>query len=141
MPGPRIGRDKMDNLWTDYLTKFEQQVMIPLYEAESLSIKSEPVPLFPGKLQGGEFGKMVGIDFKYDRVLCFDYYGLFKLSSTIIECKKDLVLAQKKTVIFSPVIHFSSVKIEHIEEYSKDLLLDFVAFKRYIVYLRWTKPV
>lgn len=131
----------MESIWADYRIQLEQKVMIPLYENECEIMKNEPVPLSPGKLQGGLFGKAVGISFDYNRVLSFDYYGLFKLSSTIIECKKDILLAQKKTVILSPVIHFSSIKIEHIERFSKDLLLDFVAFKRYIVYLRWTKPI
>lgn len=127
----------MENQWADYLTQFEQKVMIPLYENGCDSMKNEPVPLFPGKLQGGLFGKAVGLSFNYDRILSFDYYGLFKLSSTIMELKKET----QSPVILSPVIHFSSVKIEHIERYSKELLLDFVAFKRYIVFLRWTKPI
>jgi len=131
----------MENQWAQYLVEFEQKVMIPLYEAGCESMKNEPVPLSPGKLQGGLFGKAVGVRFDYDGVLSFDYYGLFKLSSTIVECKKDILLAQKKSIIYSPVIHFSSVKIEHIEKYSRNLLLDFVAFKRYIVHLRWHNPI
>lgn len=131
----------MENQWTEYLNKFEMNVMVPLFEAECAIIKPEPVPLFPGKLKGGLFGQTVGLNFEYAGILSFDYYGLFKLSTGINDVKKRYLISQKKTTIPAPVIHFSSVKIEHIEEYSKELLLDFVAFKRYIVYLRWNRPI
>lgn len=125
----------METEWKEYLIEFETKVLLPMFESGEYEIKIEPVPLRPGKLQSTPFGAFIGKDFNYASFLSFNYYGLFKPSKEIVSMKSGMT----KTTVKAPVIHFSSVKIEHIERFSKDLIIDFVSFKKFLVSLRWDK--
>lgn len=125
----------MDDTWKKYLIEFETKVLLPMFESGEYEIKTEPVPLRPGKLQDTPFGDFVGKEFNYNSFLSFNYYGLFKPSKEILNTK----IGVSKTTVKAPVIHFSSVKIEHIEKYCKNLIIDFVLFKKFLVSLRWDK--
>jgi len=125
----------MINKWKEYLDNFEMAVLIPMYEKNSYDINLEPVPLRAGKLHKTQFAKFVGKHFVSSHILSFNYYGLFKPSTGLITRKPQ----EHKSTISAPVIHFSSVKLEHIEAYHKEMLLDFVSFKKFLVSLRWEK--
>lgn len=119
--------------WKEYLARFERKVLIPLYEQDVFAVKSEPVPTRTGKLHKTDFGEFIGKSFKYDSPLSFNYYGLFKPSSAFLKGKP----MPGRTTITAPVIHFSSIKVEHLEKLDKKMLLDFVSFKKFLVALRW----
>ena len=125
----------MKNDWKEYLNKFENQILLPLFESGDFLIKPEPVPLRAGKLRKSQFAIFVGADFKYKDILSFNYYGLFKPSTALLQTKPKKGL----NTIKAPVIHFSSIKIDHIEKQHRELLLDFVNFKKFLVALRWKK--
>jgi len=128
-------KERMIEKWKGYLTEFENNILIPMYENGNFKIKSEPVPLRVGKLHKTPFAGFIGKGFEYGSILSFNYYGLFKLSSGLIKIKP----VPGMHIITAPVIHFSSIKVEHIEFYQKELLLDFVSFKKFLVSLRWSK--
>ncbi|MDA3790514.1 MAG: hypothetical protein PF503_18730 [Desulfobacula sp.] len=130
----------MNTQWKEYLDTFEKRLFIPMFEAGN--IQSIPVPLHPGKLHGTPFGEFIGSEFEYGDILSFNYYGLFKNSNKINEIKATCSLNQNGrgwNIIQAPVLNFSSVKIDHLEYYCKDLLLEFVSFKKFLVSLRWGK--
>jgi len=121
--------------WKEYLNQFERKILLPLYESGDLSLKPEPVPLRAGKLKKSLFADFVGTSFEYPHILSFNYYGLFKPSTTLLQTTPP----KGMNTIKAPVIHFSSIKIEHIEKHHRELLLDFVSFKKFLVALRWKK--
>lgn len=119
-----------------YLDAFENEILLKL--AINLNRKAEPVPVKKRKIHNTEFGKFIGISFDYNEILAFNYYGLFKVSSKIIQMQSRY----KKTfptikIINSPTIHFSSIKKEQILQLSPYLYKDFDKFKEYLVKLRW----
>lgn len=121
-----------------YLDQLEQKVMIKGFEVEVFKKKQlEIIPLRKKKLHDTDFAEFVGPEFVYDSVLAFNYYGLFKLSSggskVVDNCK--LAFPNIRTMK-ARVIHFNSVKIEHIKELAPELLSDFPDFKRLLVDLR-----
>lgn len=115
--------------WKEYLEEFEKKVLIGIFE--SVHLKREPVPVRPGKLINSPFGEFIGTSFIYNRAVAFNYYGLFKLSTGL----KNIEFIS--STIKAPVVHFSAVKIEQVEEYCKPLIVDFVSFKKSLVALRW----
>lgn len=123
----------MNKNWKAYLVDFELTVLLPVYMDNS-SLKAEPVPLRIGKLHKTSFFDFIGSSFESNQILSFNYYGLFK-PSTALQRIKPL---QGRSTVNAPVIHFSSIKMDHIEKYNKKLLLEFVSFKKFLVALRWT---
>ena len=80
----------MKNDWKEYLNKFENQILLPLFESGDFLIKPEPVPLRAGKLRKSQFAIFVGADFKYKDILSFNYYGLFKPSTALLQTKPKI---------------------------------------------------
>lgn len=124
----------MKNMWKDYLLEFENKVLLKIYQSSANSMKVEPVPIRPGKLLKTDFGGFIGQSFQHKDLIAFNYYGLFKISSGIINVDRD-----GSNTVMAPVIHFSSVKIEDVEQHCKELIVDFVSFKKSLVVLRWKK--
>jgi hypothetical protein len=97
----------------------------------------EIIPLRKKKLHDTELAAFVGPEFNYKSVLAFNYYGLFKLSSGGTEVVENCKLAFPNIrTMKARVIHFNSVKMEHIKELAPELLNDFPDFKRLLVDLR-----
>jgi len=98
---------------------------------------SEIVPLRKRKLHDTDFAEFIGPEFKYDMVLVFNFYGLFKLSNgakAVVENSKGAF--PNIRTMKARVIHFNSIKIEHIKELAPELLSDFPDFKKFLVDLR-----
>lgn len=119
--------------WDDYLIEFEKTIMIPMHEQGFYERDLEPISFRPSKLCSTCFGMFIKCYFKYPEILALNYYGMIKLSYGLLEQNS----ATKRISIKVPVIHFNSIKMEHIEKFNSDLLPDFVKFKRYLVKLRW----
>lgn len=120
--------------WEEYLVKFEKDIFLDLYQNQDPIVITEPVPLRKGKLSKSPLADFVGNYFESHLILSFNYYGLFKLSTGIQKLQ-----GQKATTVMAKSIHFSSIKIEHLQRYNKNLILDFVNFKKFLVSLRWNK--
>lgn len=124
------------NEMKEYLKEFEKEVLIKLFE--STKRNAEPVPLKKRKIHLTEFGSFIESSFKYNQVLAFDYYGLFKVSKKILSIRAEHIsIFPSIKIINAPVIHFSSVKKEQIQQLAPHLLKDFNQFKKYLVNLRW----
>lgn len=122
----------------DYMTRLEQEVMIIGWEVEMFKSRpAEVVPLRKRKLHDTDFAKFIESSFKYDSVLVFNYYGLFKLSSGAHEVVENSKVAFPNIrTMKAEVVHFNSIKIEYIKELAPDLLADFPDFKKLLVDLR-----
>ncbi len=121
--------------WQSYLNSFEKTVMIPMYQAGIYNQRMELISSRSGKLQNTNFGLFIKRYFEYEDILALNYYGLVKLSTGLSHRNAF----DSKRLIRSPVIHFNSVKIEHIEKFNSDLLPDFVKFKQRLVKLCWDR--
>jgi len=122
----------------EYLHQLEQRIMIKGFEEGVFKEKSpEIIPLRKKKLHDTKFAEFVGPEFKYESVLTFNFYGLFKISSggseVVNNCRKAFPNIR---TMKARVIHFNSVKMEHLKELAPDLLNDFPDFKRFLVDLR-----
>jgi hypothetical protein len=122
-----------------YLEEFEQNVIVEGYKKGIFGErKAEVVPLRRGKLSTSPIGNFVGKQFKFPKLLAINYYGLFKLSDEIfnaVDSVKDIF--HEVRTIKSPVVHFSSVTMEHVREVAPEMLQDFPEFKKHLVELRW----
>jgi len=120
-----------------YLVRFEKEVMIPIFEASDKVVKIN-IPVRPSRLLKTNFGKTVGGQFEYDRILALNYYGLMKVSTGFIEKMKEMK-KEGYTIqsAITPVVYFASVRSSHISKYSPDLSVDFPEFKSKLVDLRW----
>lgn len=124
----------------EYLLQFEKDVLIKLFENVYLTRIPEPVPLKKGKIHNTAFGNFIESAFEFQEVFAIDYYGLFKISTEIIKIKLNHIHTFPAIkIINSPVIHFSSVKKEQVQELAPDLYNDFDNFKKHLVHLRWNK--
>ena len=127
--------------WTKYLVALETSVMVRGNEEGVFKKKAEEiVPLRKTKLHFTPFANFIGSEFEFGSVLAFNYYGLFKISTgtskVVAECR---VAFPNVRTIKAKVIHFNSIKMEHIKELAPDLLPDFPDFKRFLVDLRGFK--
>lgn len=127
----------MDNeKFSQYLKKFEKKVLIAGMEQGILSATDRMVPIKPGRLNTTAFGQALGENFDYHEPLAFDYYGMLKKSSGFVGLWRKYADRFEIKSALAPVIHFASVKVEHINNLDPDLVLDFVAFKKKLVELR-----
>ena len=124
-----------------YLNQFENKVIIEGFKKGIFGKRIEEiVPLRNGKLTSTTFGNYIGRSFVYKALLSINYYGLFKLSTEIINAAKNAeTIFSEIRSIKSPVIHFNSVKIEQVKELAPELVQEYSDFKKYIVDLRWNK--
>lgn len=122
----------------EYLHNLEVKVMLKGH-IDNVFKKSPliEVPLRKKKMNFTDFANFIGEDFIYPEVLSFNYYGLFKISS-----KTKEIVQQNSTAfpglrtIKSRVIHFNSIRMEHVKELAPELLSDFPDFKQFLVNLR-----
>lgn len=121
--------------YLDYLDQLEQTVLIPMFLNESQDKKVIPISLYPGRLTPTTFGLFIQMMYDCEHILALNYYGLIKLSTGILKENIDSRKMQTK----AHMVHFNSLKIEHVEFFNSDLLNDFVKFKNFLVNLRWNK--
>ena len=130
--------NKNDNPFVDYLLRFEKEIMLEGYLSGLFKGSQEKViSLRPGKLDETKLALFLGKEFQSSNVVAFNFYGFHKFSSGLIK-----VVNENKNIfpnikaIKSGIVHFQSVKIEHIQQLQKDLLPGFPDFKKFIVNLR-----
>jgi len=122
----------------EYLYNLEVKVMLKGYSNNVFKKTAIiEVPLRKKKMNFTDFANFIGSDFEFPEVLSFNYYGLFKISS-----KTKEIVQQNSTAfpglrtIKSKVIHFNSIRMEHVKELAPELLSDFPDFKHFLVNLR-----
>jgi hypothetical protein len=128
----------MDNL----LVKVEKRIILEGIRKELISVQEgKVVPLREGKLSSTEFGKFLGKSFDCFDLLAINYYGHFKLSNGI-----DHAVASVNGIfpgvrsILAGIVHFNSIRTEAAREIAgddKDLFIDYVEFKKYLLDLRF----
>jgi hypothetical protein len=125
----------------EYMERFEQEVIVPGFEAKILgNRKEEVVPIRNGKLVNTDFGAFIDRTFFYNGMLSINYYGLFKLSSGIITATANIKkIFPDIRSIKAPVVHFNSIKIEQIKEISPEVFNLFPEFRTEVIRLRWGK--
>ncbi len=128
---------KLTNEMFEYLKKFERKIVIPGYE-RGLFGKIQSVATRRGKLDKSNFSNVVRTNFKYGKPFAIDYYGLIKKSSGFLDIS-SLKRIPLKTSIDAPLVHFASIKIEHISRIDREMLIDFPRFKEAIVNARFNR--
>jgi len=119
-----------------YKERFERNVLLKGLKKGILGRKAL-VSRKKGRLAQSNFGKIMGTLFYSDVPCAFDYYGLVKKSTELL--KK--FVENPSSVIETQVVHFASVKIEHIIELDKSLVEGFPEFKKIVIQLRgFSKP-
>lgn len=130
-----------DKVALEFMNQFEKNIIILGLSKGICSDKKKIVPLRTGKLDKTDFGKFIGKKFKHYGFLAIDYYGHYKLSSGILDKVKSIENTFPDIrCIKVHVVHFSSIKIEQIENIAgKKAVSDFVEYKKKLVALRWSK--
>lgn len=130
-----------DKVALEFAHQFENNIVILGLSKGICSDKRKVVPLRSGKLDKTAFGRFIGRGFKYPGLLAIDYYGHYKLSSGILDKVKSIEdTFPDIRCIKAYVVHFSSIKIEQIENLAgKKAVTDFVEYKKKLVTLRWNK--
>lgn len=118
----------------EYLDQLEQTVMIPWYLDQFKDAKPVPISTRPGRLTATPFGVFIQSVFESDYRLALNYYGLIKVSTAQM---RQNMYCRRQFKVKAVMVHFNSLKIEHIEKYNPELLPDFVKFKNFLVDLRW----
>ena len=123
-----------DNNFKEYLYAFEKSIMIPGVERDVFT-KEGKVAVKECKLCNTPFGEFVGTVLEYNRPMAIDYYGLIKKSTGMMDIVNGYKNIEIKSIIV-PIIHFASIKHEHISSLSPELLSMFTEFKDHLVQLR-----
>jgi hypothetical protein len=122
------------------MNRLENKVIIPgLKQGIFDNSPDKIVPLRAGRLDNTPFGNFVGKTFKCGMLLAINYYGHYKLSSGILSAIESIEdTFPDVRCIKASVVHFNSIKIEHIEKLAdKEMIADFAEFKKQLVSLRW----
>ena len=122
-----------------YMGEFERRILIEGWRRGFWGVW-DSVTVRPGRLARQDIGRFLGTRFTSDHILAIDYYGLTKKSTRFMSMAADLGTHSFKT-INAPVIHFASVKLEHILELAPDLVPKFAEFKESIKFVRFGSSV
>ena len=117
-----------------YLDSFETQVVIKGFEKEMFG-KVGKVTVKDCKLCNTPFGQFIGRVIEYGCPMVVDYYGYIRKSSGMIQLINGYKGIEIKTILV-PVVHFASIKNEHIAELAPELLEGFQEFKGHLIKLR-----
>jgi hypothetical protein len=128
----------MDSL-QQYMQLFEEKVITEGFKQGIFGDrKEETVPLRSGRFSGSPIERFMGKEFEYGKLLAINYYGYFKLSSEVfraVDSVKHIFSGIRSAKC--PVVHFNSIKIDHIAKIDPDMLQQYDEFKKKIVSLRW----
>lgn len=121
-----------------YLKAFETEVLVNAFINGIMGGKNEPTPVRPVKLNKTPFGHFIGHSFKFSDPLAFNYYGMVKVSTGVLEVVQEAEAVFPGLKLMNvPVINFSSIRKEHIYYLAPDLLSNFDQFKEHLIALRW----
>jgi len=127
-----------DRRLLEYMQEFEATVLASAIVIGTAG-RRETLPVRPGKLSRTQFGNVVGDRFYSDVSFAVDYYGLLKRSTALLReidwLREQLSGKQIKTVECM-VVHFASVRIEHVARYNLKLTAEFPLFKSALLLLR-----
>lgn len=124
----------------DYLKKFEQ--MLAQGVKDNIFTKSELVSVRGSRLGKTRFGILMGFIIDSDIDFVIDYYGFFKRSKGFARRIKEYQQSNKKRqikAIETIVVHFPSLRIEHIAKLDPSLVEDFPKFKAFLLTKRGFK--
>jgi len=126
-----------------YLKCFEDKIILSSFGRGQGDIKvvQTIVPLSGGKWMQSELGEFIEKTFDSDFQLSINYYGAFKLSTGLISKveKARQIFPNSVRAVKTNVMHFNSIKMEHIKKYAPELYDDYPEFKKHLVSLRWKK--
>ena len=128
--------------FNEYMDRLETLVLSTIV-ASGLVGKRDTIPVRLGRLSKTAFGRKICLTLQSDVSFAVDYYGMLKKSSSLLQeidwVREQLPGSQIKT-IESLVIHFASVRIEHVARYCPDLIAGFPKFKKTVLVARGFKP-
>ena len=123
----------------EYLMRFENVVIEQGVSSEILGRISR-VPVAKGRLASTVFGRFMGPWIQSDVPFAVDYYGLLKRSSglyqEIMRLQRGLLVGRQLKIISAPVVHFASIKLDHMSRLAPHLLMEFSVFKETILKAR-----
>ncbi len=122
-------------IFLKYLREFEDAVVCQGV-LHGLLGKKELACTRAGKLTKTFFGTMMGNVLASDDFLAVDYYGLLKKSSGFIDALNNRDGGAQVRMVEATVVHFPSIKIEHIAALAPNLVQSFPAFKQEVLRLR-----
>lgn len=119
-----------------YQSDFEAKLISKPLQALA---KEELVAVRPGKMAKSKFAMMLGNTFNLGEPVAIDYYGHFKKSTGLLKWvvvfRKEHMGTQVRMVT-AKVIHFASIKIEHVADFAPELVAGFPQFKDMILKMR-----
>jgi hypothetical protein len=118
----------------EYFHEFERS-FLELNPAQ-FGWKDRIVSVRESKLKSHTFGQILGTVFQHSKPCAFDYYGLQRKSTGLINKLAD---SSDLNTIVCPVLHFQSIKIEHILEVNPELIHKFAEFKTTLLKIRGFK--
>lgn len=130
------------NTIPDFLSRFESRVIIPGIQ-KGIFNRREVVPLRIGKLAHTEFGRIVGSIINYeDLSFVISYYEHYKRSTGFMREVTEMrnTSPKSKSVWETYLVHFASIKDEHIRQIigdDREFLGDFFFHKQKLVSLRF----
>jgi hypothetical protein len=126
----------------EYMTALESTVLEAVVSSGTAG-KRDTLPVRPGKLSRTSFGKRVGTTFESSVSFAIDYYGMLKRSTALlqeIQWVRDQLSGRQVKTVESLVIHFASIRIEHVARFNPHLIAGFPIFKKSILESRGFKP-
>lgn len=129
-------------LMLDYIKKFEQ--MIAKGVKENIFTKAELVSIRGSRLGKTKFGVFIGFLIDSDIDFVIDYYGFFKRSKGFADKIKEYhenIRTKQIKAIETIVVHFPSLRIEHIAELDSSLVEEFPKFKAILIQKRGFKKL
>lgn len=122
----------------DYMQDFEATVLAQAILSGAVG-RRETLPVRAGKLSKTGYGKVIGPKFDSDVSFAVDYYGLLKRSTALlkeIEWLRDQLSGRQVKTVECLVVHFASVRIEHVARYNQNLVAEFPMFKSELLAVR-----
>jgi hypothetical protein len=130
-----------DGRFTQYMAEFEATVLATAVARGQLG-KRENLPVRPGKLAKTGFGALMGQSFGSPVPFAVDYYGHLKRSHALlqeIDCVREQLCGKQVKTITCLVVHFASIRIEHIARLNPKLVGEFPQFKHEVLKSRGFK--
>jgi len=122
----------------EYMRDFEILVVEQAVGHEVLG-RVDMIPVRPGRLTHTRFGATMGRIIDSGVQFAVDYYGLLKRSSALqeeIELVTKQLTGRQLKLIECTVVHFASIRIEHVARFQLGLVSEFPLFKRAILKAR-----
>ena len=125
-----------------YMEELETFVLAAIVSNGTIG-KRDTIPVRVGRLSRTVFGQKIGLTFESDVSFAVDYYGMLKKSTSLckeIEWVQEQFTGTQVKTVESLIIHFASVRIEHVARFCPNLIAGFPNFKRTVLEARGFKP-